>query len=120
MMMESKSSLQDISWLVNLSVFFYPFFSSFNITSSMLGFVSEPCLTFLEKVYFSTLNNSTNGIIITVGDIVILKEYQPSGLWPKLLKYTALVRVATVKTATGMYKRPISKIALLLPHAAEQ
>ena len=31
-----------------------------------------------------------------------------------------LVRVATVKTATGMYKRPVGKIALLLPHAAEQ
>ena len=33
-----------------------PFFSSFNITFSMLGFVSEPCLTFLERVYFLALN----------------------------------------------------------------
>jgi hypothetical protein len=27
-----------------------------------------------------------------------------------------LVRVATVKTATGIYKRPTAKLALLIPH----
>lgn len=59
---------------------------------------------------------------LTVGDVVILKE---DGMiptrWP-LARVAevhpgndGLVRVATVKTAKGTYKRPITKIALLLP-----
>ena len=81
--------------------------------------------------YLSTLNKfnkwhhpSRN---ITVGDVVILKEDSlvPTK-WPlaKIIEVhtgkDGLVHVVTVKTATAMYKRPISNIALLLPHAAEQ
>ena len=59
---------------------------------------------------------------ICVGDIVILQEDNliPSK-WPlaRVIKVHAgkddLVRVVTVKTNSGTYKRPISKIALLLP-----
>ena len=59
---------------------------------------------------------------ICVGDIVILQEDNliPSK-WPlaRVIKVHAgkddFVRVVTVKTNSGTYKRPISKIALLLP-----
>ena len=58
-----------------------------------------------------------------VGDVVILKEDNlvPTK-WPLarvLATYPGkdgLVRVVTVKTTTGIYKRPIVKIALLLPN----
>ena len=57
-----------------------------------------------------------------VGDVVIVKEDNLiPGKWP-LARITevhtgqdGLVRVATVKTANGTYKRPITKLALLLP-----
>lgn len=60
---------------------------------------------------------------LTVGDVVVLKEDSivPSK-WPlaKVIRVypgkDGLVRVATVKTEKGTYKRPVSKIALLLPH----
>ena len=78
------------------------------------------------KEYLSAINkhnkwrNPTRNI--AVGDIVLLQE---SGLvptkWP-LGKVTEvypgrddLVRVVTVKTAQGCYKRPVSKVAVLLP-----
>lgn len=59
---------------------------------------------------------------VTVGDVVLLQE---SGLvptkWP-LGRVTEihpgkdnLVRVVTVKTSQGCYKRPVSKVAVLLP-----
>ena len=58
----------------------------------------------------------------SVGDIVILQE---DGLvpakWPlaKVIQVhkgrDGLVRVVTVKTQTGVYKRPVHKVALLLP-----
>ena len=59
---------------------------------------------------------------IQVGDVVILHEDNlvPTK-WPlaKVIKVhtgkDGLVRVATVKTTTGTYKRPTTKIALLLP-----
>ena len=57
-----------------------------------------------------------------VGDVVVLQE---DGLvptkWPlaRVVKVhtgkDGLVRVVTVKTSTGTYKRPVTKIALLLP-----
>ena len=56
-----------------------------------------------------------------VGDVVVLKE---DGLiptkWPfaRVLEihpgWDKYVRVVTIKTATGTYKRPISKLVLLL------
>ena len=60
---------------------------------------------------------------VRVGDVVILKEDNlvPTK-WPLarvLATYPGkdgLVRVVTVKTTTGIYKRPIVKIALLLPN----
>ena len=60
---------------------------------------------------------------IRVGDVVILQEDKmiPTK-WPiaKVLETypgkDGLVRVATVKTATGIYKRPITKLAVLVPH----
>ena len=57
-----------------------------------------------------------------VGDVVLLQE---DGLipnrWPLARIVSVhpgkdnIVRVVTVKTATGMYKRPVTKVALLLP-----
>ncbi len=59
---------------------------------------------------------------LAVGDIVVLRE---DGLVP--LKWQlarvekihpgldGIVRVATVKTQAGIYKRPVTKLALLLP-----
>ena len=57
-----------------------------------------------------------------VGDVVIVKEDNLiPGMWP-LARITevhtgqdGLVRVATIKTANGTYKRPITKLAPLLP-----
>ena len=59
---------------------------------------------------------------IQVGDIVVLQEdNMVPTKWP-LAKITqvhtgkdGLVRVVTIKTATGTYKRPVVKVALLLP-----
>ena len=60
---------------------------------------------------------------VRVGDVVILKEDNlVTTKWPLarvLATYPGkdgLVRVVTVKTTTGIYKRPIVKIALLLPN----
>ena len=60
---------------------------------------------------------------IAIGDIVLLQE---SGLvptkWPlgRVIEThpgkDALVRVVTVKTAQGCYKRPVSKVTVLLPN----
>ena len=62
--------------------------------------------------------------LIQVGDLVLLQEDSLfPAKWP-LGKVTALhtgkdgfVRVVVVRTATGTYKRPVVKIALLLPVA---
>ena len=78
---------------------------------------SDECLSSLRrhnKWKFPSRN-------IQVGDIVILQEdnFIPTK-WP-LARVThvhpgidGIVRVATVKTSTGVYKRPITKLALLL------
>ena len=59
---------------------------------------------------------------VQVGDVVILQEdNMVPTKWPlaKVIQtYTGkdgLVRVVTIKTATGTKKRPVTKIALLLP-----
>ena len=57
-----------------------------------------------------------------VGDVVVVKEYNLiPGKWP-LARITevhtrqdGLVWIATIKTVNGKYKRPITKLALLLP-----
>jgi len=59
---------------------------------------------------------------ITVGDLVILKDDSPLPTsWP-LARVIGVhpggdgfVRVATVKTISGTYTRPVTKLALLLP-----
>ena len=59
---------------------------------------------------------------VQLGDVVILQENGlVPGKWP-LARITevhtgrdGLVRVATIKTANGTYKRPITKLAVLLP-----
>ena len=57
-----------------------------------------------------------------VVDLVILREDSPiTTQWPlaRIVKVHPgkdnLVRVATIKTKTGIYTRPIVKLALLLP-----
>ena len=59
---------------------------------------------------------------VLVGDVVILQEdNMVPTKWPlaKVIqthtRKDRLVRVVTIKTATGAYKRPVTKIALLLP-----
>ena len=79
------------------------------------------------KEYLSIINrynkwhNPTRNVV--VGDIVMLQE---SGTvptkWPlgRVIETHPgkdnLVRVVTVKTAQGIYKRPVSKVAVLLPN----
>ena len=78
---------------------------------------SEEYLTSLNR-YNQWRCQSKN---LEVGDIVLLKEDSiVSTQWP-IARITevhpgkdGLVRVATVKTAKGIYKHPMSKIALLL------
>ena len=61
---------------------------------------------------------------LQIGDIVVLQDDNlvPTR-WPlaRVIKdYVGndkLVRVVTVKTTNGIYKRPIHKMALLLPHS---
>jgi hypothetical protein len=79
-----------------------------------------------ENEYLSNINNLNEWRYptrnVAVGDIVILQE---SGTvptkWPlgrvvrTHLGQDNLVRVVTLKTAQGTYKRPVSKIAVLLP-----
>ena len=57
-----------------------------------------------------------------VGDVVVLQEDNlVPARWPlgRVMKVhpgnDGLVRVVTIKTSTGTYKRPVTKIALLLP-----
>ena len=78
---------------------------------------SAEYLTHLNK-YAKWLNPTRN---LKVGDLVILREDNlvPTK-WP-LARVSevhcgrdGLVRVATVDTATGTYKRPVTKLALLL------
>ena len=59
---------------------------------------------------------------LQVGDIVVLQEDNLiTTKWPlaKVIQVypgtDGLVRVATVKTSTGVYRRPVAKLALLLP-----
>ena len=59
---------------------------------------------------------------ITVGDLVILRDDSPLPTkWPlaRVVEVhpgkDALVRVATIRTSTGIYTRPVTKLALLLP-----
>ncbi len=74
--------------------------------------------------YLSTLNKYTKWRHptrnVSVGDLVILREDNLiPGKWPMARGVypgeDGLVRVVTVKTAQGTYKRPIIKIAVLLP-----
>ena len=60
---------------------------------------------------------------ISVGDIMILQEdCLVPGKWPLARVVEAhagndgIVRVVTVKTAAGRYKRPVTKFAVLLPN----
>ena len=59
---------------------------------------------------------------VQVGDVIILQEDNMVPTKLPLAKVIqthtgrdGLVRVVTIKTATGTYKRPVTKIALLLP-----
>ena len=64
---------------------------------------------------------------LTVGDVVVLREDSivPTQ-WPlaRVVQVhpgkDGLVRVVTIRTEKGTYKRPVSKIALLLPHLEPQ
>ena len=71
---------------------------------------------YLTKWHYPTRN-------IAIGDVVVLQEDKMLPMkWPiaKVVETypgkDGLVRVATVKTATGTYKRPVTKLALLVPH----
>lgn len=63
---------------------------------------------------------------LQVGDIVVLQEDNlVPARWPiaRVLEVHVgndkLVRVVKVKTSTGTYKRPVNKMALLLPNSQE-
>ena len=59
---------------------------------------------------------------VQVGDVVVLQEHNliPTR-WPlaRVIEVQpgndGLVRVVTIKTSTGVYKRPVTKLAVLLP-----
>ena len=62
---------------------------------------------------------------LCIGDIVVLREDNMVPMkWPiaRVIRTHAcndgLMRVVTVKTSTGIYRRPIVKVALLLPDSA--
>ena len=77
------------------------------------------CLSTLNK-FAKWYRPSRN---LSVGDIVILQgETLAPTRWPlaKVLQVhpgkDGIVRVVTIKMSTGIYKRPVHKLALLLPH----
>lgn len=83
---------------------------------------SEEYLSSLNK-YSKWHRQSKN---LEVGDIVVLKEdnmITTQWILAKVIEVypgkDGLVRVATVKTAKGVYKRPVSKIAVLLSSESE-
>ncbi|XP_064406043.1 uncharacterized protein LOC135351065 [Halichondria panicea] len=62
-----------------------------------------------------------------IGDMVVIKEDSPLlNEWPlaRVIEvhpgHNGLVRVATIKTSNGVYKRPINKLALLLSSEEQQ
>ena len=66
---------------------------------------------------------SANAKPLTVGDIVLLADPNtPRGVWPLGRIISAypgsdgIIRVATVKTKTGTYLRPVAKMCLLEAH----
>jgi len=70
------------------------------------------------KWHFPTRN-------VAVGDVVILQDPTMPTKWP-LARVIAvhpgsdkLVHVVTVKTPQGTYKRPVSKVAVLIPNESE-
>jgi len=57
---------------------------------------------------------------VTIGDLVLVKEDNlPPLVWKKAViidmhtERNGLVRVVTIRTATGTFKRPIAKICVL-------
>ena len=75
-------------------------------------------MTRLEALYSKWHRKGTN---LCVGDIVILKEENTIPTkWPlgRVISVhpgkDQLVRVADIKTAQGVYRRPVTKLALLL------
>ena len=79
-----------------------------------------------SKEYLSILRQNNKWLFPTrnihVGDIVVLQEDNVlPNKWPiaRILIVhpgsDGLVRAATVKTSTGIYKRPITKLVMLLP-----
>ena len=71
-----------------------------------------------NKWHFPTRN-------VTVGDVVLLQDSTMPTRWP-LARVIAvhpgsdhLVRVVTIKPPQGTYKRPVTKIALLIPNESE-
>ena len=79
-----------------------------------------------QKEYLFTLNRCNKWKYpsrnISVGDVVVVQESGTAPTkWPlgRMLKthpgQDGLVRVVTLKTSQGVYTRPVSKIAVLLP-----
>ena len=83
-----------------------------------------------HKEYLHTLNKYNKWHFpsrnVSVGDIVLAQESgTPPTKWP-IARVIAihpgsdeLVRVVTIKTSQGVYKRPVSKIAVLIPNEAD-
>ena len=132
MMTVSRASHLVISWLVNLSVLYltlhYPIASCryYSIGICVKTYLVHHLWKRWSGEYWSSLNKfnkwhypSRN---LTVGDVVILKEDRTLPTrWPfgrVIQVYPGVddfVPVASVKTAQGVFKKPVTKLALLLP-----
>ena len=68
-----------------------------------------------NKWLFPSRNIQTNDIVVLQDDNLIPTKWPLARVLQVHPGKDGIVRVATVKMSTGMYKRPVSKLALLLP-----
>ena len=103
-----------------------PAFSYRSVSLASLAFVSESSRHFWKRWYMEYVTQlcrftkwHRRSRIFEIGDMVILQEDGP-GKWPLgRIKQVhpgkdGIVRVVTVRTGTGIYKRPANKVALLI------
>ena len=72
-----------------------------------------------SKWHKPTQNLSVGDIVVLHDDSVFATKWPIGRITRVFYGQDGLVRVVELKTQTGIYRRPVTKIAVLLPHDAE-